>query len=278
MTERSADDGTQQQADVELAWIYAANADLGPDPDEAAELSARQRRLQARAERHALYARDLLHDLGCDAGRIARVAQTCRARHATDVAHGAPGRGYETAAHLADVALEELRRAEAGGGHGGRQRLIAELTEERNRTPSPYRQGFWHMHSWPRRMLRRGNPRWWYRRLRARLTVSMTYGPYDNARFTQVTMLIGGQDIGHVVFQVCSRCKVGYIGKMSVYDPYQGCGIGTQALASLRKKFPGYRWSTSSQYTTARTFWQRTSRAAGGGYEAAADPCEHIKL
>jgi hypothetical protein len=123
--------------------------------------------------------------------------------------------------------------------------------------------------------LRRASPIWWYRRLEARLTVTVVSGTYDNASYQERIFMIGNEDVGHVVFQICRPCRAGYIGKISVYEPYQDRGIATRALADLRAEVPGYRWSTSGQYSTARTFWRRTSRQAGGGYETAG-PCEHI--
>jgi hypothetical protein len=56
----------------------------------------------------------------------------------------------------------------------------------------------------------------------------------------------------------------------------RGCGVGTRALKCLRREYRGYTWSTSAQYSWARTFWQMTSRHAGGGYQEAS-PCEHLK-
>lgn len=108
-----------------------------------------------------------------------------------------------------------------------------------------------------------------------RRTVTATTGPYYNTGYQQRIFKLAAEDIGHVIFQVCDQCRIGYIGKISVYEPYQGRGIASLALADLRAEFPGYRWSTSGQFSTARTFWRQTSRRAKGGYDTA-KPCEHI--
>ncbi len=120
----------QLQADVELAWSYAVNADLGADPKAATDPAGRQRALQARADRHARYARGLLHALGADPDRLRAVAAACRAEHARQVAdgHAAEG-GHATAARLAELVLEDLRRTQADAGPAGRHRLIAELDQ-----------------------------------------------------------------------------------------------------------------------------------------------------
>lgn len=266
----------QFQADVRLAWSYAINADLGPDPKAATDPAAQQRALQARADRHARYAQDLLHDLGADPDRLNTVAAACQAEHARRVAdgHSAEG-GYATAARLAKLALDTIRRAEADAGPAGRQRLIAELDQERAWSPGTYKQGLWHRHSWLRRLLRRGNPLWWYRRLHAALTETVTCGPYDGgSQYQQLTITMGGQGIGRLVFQICHQCRIGYVAKISVDQPYQDRGIATRALWAVRAEVPGYRWSTSGQELTARTFWQRIARRAGG-YQTA-KPCQHI--
>jgi hypothetical protein len=104
----------------------------------------------------------------------------------------------------------------------------------------------------------------------------MTCGPYDgNPDLQQLTIMIGGQDIGRVIFQVCCQCRLGYVSNMSIDEPYQDRGIATRALADLRAEVPGYHWSTCGQRHTARTFWQRTARRAEGGYQTS-KPCEHI--
>jgi hypothetical protein len=93
MNDLPAADGDQRQDDVELAWSYAVNADLELDPDNAPDPAARERVLQARADRRARYAQDLLHDLGGDRDRLAAVATACRAQHAHDVARGCSPEG-----------------------------------------------------------------------------------------------------------------------------------------------------------------------------------------
>lgn len=278
MTESPASTKGQLQEDVALAWSYAANAGLGPNLDAASGLAARQRAQQVSVARWYRYAMELLHDLECDRGRLEVAAEACRASCGPPAGTGVPRPGYREAARLVDLALEHLRRAEAEDPRGGGTRLMADLVRERTGDSEPYRQGLWHRHSWPRRLLRRVAPVWWYRRLGARFAVTMVCEPYDNPCLDELTMYAGRDrryDIGHVVFQVCHECKAGFLAKMSVDEAYQGLGIGSRALAHLRAQVPGYRWSTTGQYITARTFWQRTARRAGGSYEASG-PCDHI--
>lgn len=134
---------------------------------------------------------ELLHGLECDLGRLEVVAEACRARCGPPTGTGVPRPGYREAARLVDLALEHLRRAEAEDVRGGRARLMAELVRERTGDSELYRQGLWHRHSWPRRLLRRVAPVWWYRRLNARFAVTMVCEPYDNPCLDELTMYVG---------------------------------------------------------------------------------------
>lgn len=188
MTESPVSAKDQLQEDVALAWSYAANAGLGPSLDAASDLAARQRAQQASIARWDRYAMELLHDLECDLGRLEVVAEACHARCGPPVGTGVPRPGYREAARLADLALEHLRQAEAEDPRGGTTRLMAELLRERTSDSDPYHQGLWHRHSWPRRLLRRVTPVWWYRRLNARFAVTMVCEPYDNPCLNELTM------------------------------------------------------------------------------------------
>jgi hypothetical protein len=179
VTESPAPAKDQLQEDVALAWSYAVNAGLGPSLDASSGLATRQRAQQVSIARWDRYAMELLHDLECDLGQLEVVAEACRARCGPPTGTGVPRPGYREAARLVDLALEHLRRAEAEGLRGGRARLMAELVRERTGDSEPYRQGLWHRHSWPRRLLRRVAPVWWYRRLNARFAVTMVCEPYE---------------------------------------------------------------------------------------------------
>ncbi len=105
----------------------------------------------------------------------------------------------------------------------------------------------------------------------------MTCGPYDGSNdFQQVTITMGEKEIGCLVFQICSQCRVGHVANIAVDHDYQGRGIGTRALWAVRAEVPGYRWSTSGQDIAALTFWQRAARRSRAGYQTA-KPCEHIE-
>jgi hypothetical protein len=68
----------QTEDDVHKAWVYAINADLGPNIENIDDPNASERALVCRRQRYARYAKYLLHDLAADAARLAQVAETCR--------------------------------------------------------------------------------------------------------------------------------------------------------------------------------------------------------
>ena len=98
-----------------------------------------------------------------------------------------------------------IREVEAAYGTQGQQRLLAELRGEY--IGPAEREAPDHQHRLLNRLLRRGNPAWWQRRLRARLDVTMVCRDYDYTRFQELVILAGGQEIGHVVFGSCAACK-----------------------------------------------------------------------
>jgi hypothetical protein len=202
------------------------------------------------------------------------LADACRTEHARRAAAGyATTGGYATSAHLAELALAIVARADTDSA--GRQQLLADLEAERTWTPDLRPPGIWDRHRLPRRMLRRLNPVWWYRRAHAAVTLGMPCGPYDNPDYQQITFVMDGHDVGRLVYQVCHVCRTGHVANISVDEPYQDRGSASRGLAALRAATPDYRWTTSSQRRDARTFWQLTGRRSRAGYRAAG-VCKHI--
>jgi len=260
--------------DTQLAWIYALNADLGPDPDVLDDAVARRRAERARDNRVDRYAGFLVSDLGADADRLAAAASVCRAI----------GGNHGGAADLADLALELVVAAGADSDPAARARLLAEL----NPTPSgcePDQQGLWHRHRLPRRLLRRFDPRWWYRRCESVAMVRLVHhSPVDSPLgYQRIEMLRAGVAVGELSYQLCAPCEVGYVAKISIQPEDQGRGLGSRALQLARLHAPGYRWTTSGQALEAKTFWQMTSRRTRRGYRVASDPdsavprCPHLR-
>lgn len=259
--------------DTEQAWIYALNAHLGPDPDALDDPVARRRAERARDDRVGRYAGFLASDLDADVDRLTAAASACRAI----------GGNHERAADLADLALELVVAAGADSDPAARARLLAEL----NPTPSgpePDQQGLWHRHRLPRRLLRRLDPRWWYRRAESAARVRLAPSPADgHAGYHRIEMLRGGFAVGELSYRLCAQCEVGFVAKISIQPEDQGRGLGSRALQLARLHAPGYRWTTSGQALEAKTFWQMTARRTRRGYRVSSDPdssvprCPHMK-
>jgi hypothetical protein len=127
----------------------------------------------------------------------------------------------------------------------------------------------------PRRLARRLNPRWQYRRwaLRAaRFDVRPAATPDGIA---MITVMLHREDIGRLACQVCGTCRKALICRQSTGQEYQGPGPGRRALLAA----PDHERTTTPQYDVSARFWQRMSRAAGAsltGDPAHGGPCPHM--
>jgi hypothetical protein len=261
--------------DLDEVWVYAINAALAPAPSEDDVPERRQELAEARREQFHRYARYVLHDLDVDLDRFAAVEREAVAKAATDRSR------WASTVELVEAVREVLRQTGADTDPGAREELRAQLIDEKTWDPPPYRQGPWHRYSTPRRILRRGDPRYWLRRLTARATVRFVSLPASTSTngFQEIEMRRGDVEVGHLKYKVCTLCKIGYVGKVSVVPDLQGRGLATGALAAARRDAPGARWCTTRQYVTAVTFWQGIGRRTGAGYRTADDdlrPCVHI--
>lgn len=271
-------ENTSPLDDNTLAWSYAINLNLvrGRDSQEEDERAEYRRRFND-------YAETLLHDLEADPQRLAAVAEHHREKLQQ------PGRDPNAAAaridhltiELAEAGLARLRAAGAEHDPAARARFFAQLDAEHSWNPPVYRQGPLHRHRAVRRILRRANPLWWLRRLDALASVTLDEGPSpDDPQYNRrVAISYRGLDIGRLDYRVCAACRIGWVGKISIDEPYQGRGIATRALALTRSLHPGCRWCTSGQYVTARTFWARVARKSGERYlppDKQLSPCTHI--
>ena len=271
----------QVKADAFEAWVYAIN--LGPEPDFAAvsDPATQQRLVDARARKVASYTLFLLEELDADAERLTAAAAVCRARHVERSAASGPEEQrveHLLGAELADAALKVVREAGADTDASARDRLRAEIHRRLNPESTPYRQGFWHQHSWPRRILRRLDPRWWVRResMAGRIHVVHEVA-IDVTDIESVHVLADGVNVGSLHYQMCPRCKLGRVDKLSIVDGYQGLGLGTRALRDALARYPGYDWYTTPQYATARTYWKRVGRITGAGFpDRHPHPCPHM--
>jgi hypothetical protein len=74
------------------------------------------------------------------------------------------------------------------------------------------------------------------------------------ADYHEIEMLIGDREVGTFQYKLCHICRMGFVAKISIDVDQQGRGLGTRALEEGRRQAPGYRWWTSGQDATAKTF------------------------
>lgn len=292
----SATPGGGRPDELTLMWTLAANADLDTDTDTDQGPAGTQDPTGVvdaeRAERRDRYVRQVLREFGVDRRRLDTLALRCSMTAADQqVRQNMPDYAGEDLAGLWRLAADLLERAVAlvdaadAAGPDGRAGLAVELERELHPVVEPYRQGLGHRHSWPRRLARRASPLWWARRWWAAARVELVTepfgsadGPFDGGPQWRIRVRLGGVDVGKLGYSICHTCRLGHVAKLEVYPRWQGRGLGAAALAAARAQAgPGYRWVTTGQFTTARSYWRRVGRTTGAGYQAIDGlGCEHL--
>jgi GNAT superfamily N-acetyltransferase len=272
--------GDELDAAVHRAWAYGVNANPGPTVSPEADAQVRERVLPARSQRFATYARILVHDHDADAARLAALAEGCRTEGTRALAEGRAIVGYELALELIDLALNIIRDAGADAHPRARASLLAELDEEMMPHPKLYRRRPWDRHRLARRLLRRLDPRWHHRRRLAAREVALVRHPATSADdFHCIELMVGTRDVGALYYKVCHRWRIGYVGKLSINEEYQGLGLGSSVLEAAREEAaaPDYCWWTSHQDSSAQPFWQLIGSRTGAGYQFATESiCPHV--
>ena len=202
-----------------------------------------------------------LNHYDCDAARIQSALDVCRARQ------GDAGTGQDSTIAFLELALQQLRAAGADTDGVGRERFAEQLSQKLFPDPQPY--------EWPRRVdpRRRWPRRWWHH---ARLRFEHR-SPERADGHRQVLLRFGRRIVGKLEYQVCDRCRRGFVYKLDVYEPYKGLGLGERVIRTVWRRHPGYEWSTTTHYPTVGTFWVKMG-ARFGGFQA--DPgrgCPHLR-
>jgi GNAT superfamily N-acetyltransferase len=155
------------------------------------------------------------------------------------------------------------RRPGAEHDPAAQQQLAEAVSAEMFPQYEPFRPGLLDRHRLARRLARRLNPRWQYRRWAMRaafLEVEPAAAPDDIAT---VTVVLRGEEIGKLQYQACAACRQALVCKESIDQEYQGLGLGRRALHAALATAPGYEWTTTPQDELAVRFWQRMSRTTG---------------
>ncbi|MEU6004053.1 MULTISPECIES: hypothetical protein [unclassified Streptomyces] len=92
-----------------------------------------------------------------------------------------------------------------------------------------------------------------------------------------ITLLDGrGHDIGHVDYQVCHSCAAARINTIAIAGPWQGIGLGREALHRAADPWSTYAWTTSRQSTDGRKFFAVMAEECGMDFVPGAVGCPHI--
>jgi hypothetical protein len=79
-----------------------------------------------------------------------------------------------------------------------------------------------------------------------------------------------------VDYQICRRCRRGWVEQPYTVERYQRCGLASAGLAALRADHPGLSWHTLGGHRHAsRPFWAAAGTGVPGGYQQR-DVCAHV--
>lgn len=113
-------------------------------------------------------------------------------------------------------------------------------------------------------------------------TVSDDVGRYG---FSQTRSRVGtgkraanlnGQQAFAVDYQICRRCRLGWVEQPYTMEKYQRCGLASAGLAALRADHPSLSWHTlGSHARSSHPFWAAVGTDVPGGYEQRGG-CRHV--
>jgi hypothetical protein len=85
-----------------------------------------------------------------------------------------------------------------------------------------------------------------------------------------------GEYAFEVDYQVCRRCRLGWVEQPYTLEPYQRHGLARAGMAALRNDYPGLSWHTLGGHIDgSAAFWNRIGEGVPGGYRPR-DVCPHV--
>jgi hypothetical protein len=85
-----------------------------------------------------------------------------------------------------------------------------------------------------------------------------------------------GREVFAVDYQVCRRCRLGWVEQLYTEPRYQRCGLAAAGLAALRSGYPQFEWHTlGGHMSDSRSFWDAVGVGVPGGYRQR-DLCPHL--
>lgn len=88
---------------------------------------------------------------------------------------------------------------------------------------------------------------------------------------------LDGEEVFAVDYQVCRRCRLGWVEEPATDGRYRRHGLAQAGLAALRGEFPGVEWHTlGGHFRDSQPFWTTIGAGVPGGYQQRA-PCPHLR-
>jgi hypothetical protein len=79
-----------------------------------------------------------------------------------------------------------------------------------------------------------------------------------------------------VDYQICCRCRLGWVEQPYTLPRYQRCGLAAAGLATLRAEYPGLTWHTlGGHFADSKAFWTAVGADVPGGYQQG-PLCPHV--
>ena len=79
---------------------------------------------------------------------------------------------------------------------------------------------------------------------------------------------LNSQPVFEVDYQVCCRCRAGWVEEPWTEDRYTRCGLAAAGLAALRTEHPGFSWYTAGGHMPdSEPFWRAVAAGVPGAYQ-----------
>lgn len=98
----------------------------------------------------------------------------------------------------------------------------------------------------------------------------------ERAGWRQRAATLDGDFAFAVDYEICRRCRLGWVEQPHTLPRYQRCGLAAAGLAALRAEYPGLGWHTlGGHFQDSRPFWAKVGAGVPGGYQQRG-VCPHV--
>jgi hypothetical protein len=98
----------------------------------------------------------------------------------------------------------------------------------------------------------------------------------ERRSWRQRAAYLDGHEVFGVDYQICRRCRLGWIEQPYTVEKYQRCGLASAGLAALRADHPDLTWHTlGGHFRSSQPFWAAAGADVPGGYMQR-EVCPHV--